>query len=126
MATSLEQHLRVLEAFLRKDGDAPAWSRVLLVEDSRINYGAIAKIPGEALQAVDTFSLRFSELVRHGYAWINLVGNGILEDALIVSVENPRESSGAALDKVAVNVSGPYFDRSGAKRWDLAGRFEFC
>jgi hypothetical protein len=124
MATSLQDHVHALEAFLRKDGDAPAWSQVLIIEDRLIGHGVVTKIPRNALQPVEAFGPRFSELANRGYGWINLVGNGICENALIVSVETPREPTGAPLDKVAVNVSGPYFERDGSKRWDLAGRVE--
>jgi len=93
MARALAQHLRELETFLRRDGDAPEWTGILIVEDSEIVHGARTRIPRSSLLTPDEFSSRFDELVARGYGWINLVGNGLLDGKLLVSVEIPHESS---------------------------------
>ena len=87
---------------------------------------SIARIRREALWSPEDFSRQFAELVRVGYGWINLVGNGLLQDRLLVSVELPRESSGISAEMVQVIVSGPYLDPAGNKIWHLEGRVELA
>src|SRR5690348_6714025 len=119
MATSLSSHLLDLQAFLRELSPAPGWSRVLLVEDSEIIRGTRSKVARSSLREPPAFSDRFDELARRGFPWINLVGNGILGGALIVSVETPRASTGTAIEHVAVNLSGPTKATREDGRWDL-------
>ena len=122
MATDFAHHLRELEAFLRKDGDAPSWDDVQVVMDSDITHGPSMTIAESALHVPEQFSPKFDELVLRGYGWINLVGNGLIDGKLLVSLEVPRESSGIQSEQVHVNLSGPYRDASGRKRWNLEGR----
>ena len=122
VASTLAHHLLDLEAFLRRDGDAPCWHGLLIVEDNEIIHGPRTTIRRSSLQAPDSFSSRFDELVALGYSWINLVGIGILDGRLIVSLEAPRQPSGLPASQVAVVTSGPYLDSSGKKVWDISGR----
>ena len=124
MASTLAHHLLELEAFLRRDGDAPEWAGVLIVEDAEMLHGARRTIRRSSLRTPHEYSSRFDELVAYGFGWINHVGNGVLDRQLIVSLETPRQSSGVPTSQVAVNVSGPYFDRAGKKAWDLSSRFD--
>jgi hypothetical protein len=124
MASTLAFHLSSLEAHLRQDGDAPSWSRILIVEDAHLHHGTPMRVPRAALHDPGEFRDRFEALVARGYGWINLVGNGVLGDALVVSVEMPRDPTGIASSEVPVNLSGPYFQATGAKQWDLSGRLE--
>lgn len=123
MASTLAHHLRELEAFLRREGDAPEWTAILIVEDTEITHGPRTKIPRSSLHTPNDFASRFDELVARGYGWINLVGNGVLDGKLIVSVEIPRESSGLASTDVPVMTCGPNFDSS-KWGWDLSDRVQ--
>jgi hypothetical protein len=124
MASTLAHHLRELEAFLRRHGDAPEWTGILIVEDGEITYGPRTRIPRSSLQTPNNFASRFDELVARGYGWINLVGNGVVEGKLIVSLETPRQSSDLPASQVPVIVSGPPCDSSGKQRWKLWDRVD--
>lgn len=124
MASTLTDHLRDLEAFLRREGDAPEWTGILIIEDTEITHGPRTKIPRSSLLTPNDFASRFDKLVARGYGWMNLVGNGVLDRKLIVSLEIPRESSDLPASKVPVIVAGPNFDSSGRKIWDLSDRVE--
>jgi len=80
------------------------------------NLNEITLIPKSKLYSIESYSKRFEELLDKGYSWINLVGNGVKDGNLIVSVELPKRPVGVIKEKISVNLSGPYRDRSG-KIW---------
>ena len=125
MATALAQHIRSLEAFLRALHDAPDWSRVLIAEDLDIAPGKKATVARSSLRDEVQFAERFEELARRGYSWINLSGYGVLDEALIVSVVVPRQTSNIPFEHVSVNLSGPMqFVRD--SHWDLSPHVEIA
>ncbi len=124
MATILIDHLAILEAFLKREGDAPEWTDIRIVEDHDISYGTVTIIPQASIQRPEDYASRFETLVRLGYSWINLVGNGVFNGTLLVSVEIPRESSKLTAADVSVNVSGPYFNSDGTKHWYIEDKIK--
>lgn len=124
MATILIDHLANLEAFLQRGGDAPEWTDIRIVQDRDINHGPVTTIPKASIQRPEDFASRFGILVGLGYSWINLVGNGVLNGTLLVSVEIPREPSGHAIADVLVNYSGPYLNGDGTKHWHIEDKIK--
>ncbi len=117
------EHIKRLEEWLRRDGDAPQWEGIVIAENYFIGSEENpTKIPAPDLQSVDAYAARFEEILRRGYSWVNLVGNGLLGEKLLVTVEYPKQTCGASMEQVSVNLSGPYSDKTGQKSWNIEHR----
>ena len=117
----LTEHLARLEDWLRRSGEAPTWTGVRFVESS--HYGPTDTIPTSALRTVEAFEPRFEALFQAGYSWINLSALSVLDGALLVSVELPRDTSSVPHGLTSVNLSGPPLDsKTGARVWDASVR----
>jgi hypothetical protein len=122
--SALTEHLGRLEAWLRRNGDAPAWWSVRIVESAEIKYGLTDEIPQRAMKTAESYAPRFERLLAAGYAWINLSALGVLGEHLLVCVELPREPVGILAGRTSVNLSGPPLDaRTRACIWDASVRF---
>lgn len=124
MATSLSNHVAELEEWLRKRDGAPQWDDVKIVLDSDIQHDSVSTIAVDSINSPTEFSAEFAKLVDRGYRWINLSGLGVLNGALMISVELPRQGEGTPPQHVSVNYSGPKRSVSEKRGWDLAETFE--
>lgn len=59
-----------------------------------------------ALSELDEYRPRFADLLARRFSWINLHALGLLNAALVVSVELPSSASGTS-PRTSVNLSGP-------------------
>lgn len=118
---TLALHLERLATWLRRDGRAPPWRVVRLVESGAIKWSAISTIPRGALHSVADYETRFGALLAMGYSWINLSALGVIDGELLVCVELPRDPTGA-FGHTSVNLSGPAFDLAGKPVWDASLR----
>jgi len=108
-----------LEKWLKDKGDAPEWKEILLIEDSEMQHGISIIVPQKALKSPEEYAQRFEELLNRGYDWINLVGNGVLNNKLLVSIEFPKDPKRVPVDKISVNLSGPHIGSNGKLQWYL-------
>jgi hypothetical protein len=123
--SSLTDELERLTTWLRRNGDAPTWSASRIVESSRIQYGPTDRIPSAALFTVEAYEPRFEQLLSAGYGWINLSALGVMDDALLVCVELPRDATGVPRGRTQVVLSGPPIDvRTRALVWDASTRMQ--
>ena len=119
--SALAEHVDRLETWLRRDGTAPAWRAVLLVEAKDITWGAVSLIPQSAIHSIIEYGARFDSLLAKGHAWLNLSAVGVLAEELVVCVEVPRDAVGA-YGRTSVNLSGPSLNAAGGKVWDVLER----
>lgn len=83
----------------------PQWSSVRVTETLR--HASV----GEPCDVGETFSIeayrpRFTELCTRGWPWINLSAVGLLDGALLLSIEVPNMEPGGSR-WTSVNLSGP-------------------
>jgi hypothetical protein len=118
--SALAEHLARLEAWLRRDAGAPAWTAIRLVESDAIKYGVRDQIPRSKLFSVADYEPRFEQHLAAGHSWLNLSALGVLDTILLVCVERPRVPVGA-FGHTSVNLSGPRLDvRTGRPSWDAS------
>jgi hypothetical protein len=120
--SSLADHLERLSAWLRRDGTAPRWRGVRLIEAKDVVWGAVSMIPESATRSMSEYEARFDALLAVGYAWLNLSALGVLAGQLLVCVELPRDPVGA-YGRTSVNLSGPPLDMAGGPVWDASVRY---
>jgi hypothetical protein len=101
---TLEEYFDSLSKWLSSHG-VPAWNNVLFSEDLRIDPFNKKSLNQSEFTSLTEFSDRFNELLKEGHNWLNLGALGILNGALIVSVEKPKFNAGSAT--TSVNQSGP-------------------
>ena len=116
----LNTHIERIKMNLKEYSDVPEWDRILIIEDEYIKHGDRTEIQKDLLITPENYNQKFDELLSEGYGWINLVINGIINKALILSVEIPAATSDVPPSKVSVNLSGPYSDKDGTLRWDIS------
>lgn len=101
----------------------PAFDEIRLFDhsDARVTWAARAgySMPQASLHTIDEVAARFDEYLRAGYAWLNLSVVGLSGSQLVLSIELPRESTGAPPGLTSVNFSGPRLDPATmAPVWD--------
>ncbi len=116
----LRKSVDELATWLQSRG-APAWSEVALFEvshETRFDCTATNQerihIRKTELHSLESYEVRFEQLLNQGHSWINLSGFGVLGAILVVLVEIPRESVSAR--QTFVNFSGPPVTRG----WDAS------
>jgi hypothetical protein len=102
----------------------PKWSRVLLGENLEIAAHMATKIARSSLHDASRFSERFDEIARSGVSRINIVGHGVLNDALVVSIETPRQASAPSGGHTSVLFAGPMRFIRLTEDWNLSACFE--
>ena len=118
----LKKHFDRLTYFMKEWGAPFSWSRVLFVEDTSITHGLPSFIPSVALISMNDYAHIFDNHLNAGHEWINMHALGILDDALLVSVELPRYKNNVPRAFVSVNFSGPAM-LNGKSLWDASDKF---
>lgn len=110
---TLGEYIGRLLAWVDSLHPIPPWHSQLVLDtsDPMVRWvaedGGFWQCPERALQPPDSFAGKFDELLRVGYAWINLSVYGIFDDDLIIGIELPSEPVGVPPGRTSVNFSGP-------------------
>jgi len=107
--STLAVHLEQLDAWLASLPGAPHWAGHLIAERGYVAPGEDGRqilIAPEPPRLATDYAPRFAELLRAGYAWINLNGAGVAHGRLLVGVEVPQ-ATGLPAGSTRVNLSGP-------------------
>src|SRR5208337_1368660 len=105
----LHLHLDRLLRSLRDAGLQPPSQDFRIVELPQEGLGRFST-HRDALHTPSDYAIRFNELLRAGYRWINLSCYGVYDVHLIVAVELPGVDDQSPLmpgRHTAVNLSGP-------------------
>ena len=121
--SDLDRHLQFLKTII-EGWNAPSWSRILITENASVSYDPVSSekfcVSRAKLVEPEQYSSRFDELLDRGYSWIHLNVAGILEGALLIIIELPRQTCGAPRERVAVNFGGPTLYVREDPSWDLS------
>lgn len=118
------QKITELASWLDRDGNAPCWSSVLVLEDPNFDFGIRSTVPRDRFQTVEQYEQRFAELLGKGFNWINVSAFSLYNSFLIVRIEFPRVEGILPEDKVPIMYSGPWCDSQGNPIWDISNTFK--
>ena len=113
----LRLHLGRLSAWLRSDLNATEWESILIAERLFLEPDRRLLLSADAIWTPAQYAERFAQHARAGYSWINLETIGLLNSALVTSIDLPRASTG--LSRTQVLLSGPMRFVSDGPGWSL-------
>ncbi|MBU1219478.1 hypothetical protein KKF34_01680 [Myxococcota bacterium] len=104
---SINLALKKLLEYLLELQIYPPTQNVSIVEISgEFDKNGRLSVGRDMLLDPDVYEARFEEIMRIGYAWINISCYGLYEDKLVVGIELP-ESMPQNPVKTSINYSGP-------------------
>ena len=118
----LAWYLAELQRFVRALDGAPSWHVARVVDGLSVHPADVRRIARASLVGLEAYESRFRELVTSGCPWINLSAIGLLDGALIISVE--RSPDRHATRTASVNLSGAATFVRAIPGWDLSDILE--
>ncbi|HET8925679.1 MAG TPA: hypothetical protein VFN26_22035 [Candidatus Acidoferrum sp.] len=120
--SALSNHLDRLLALLEDCGLHPPSRDVRIVEISqirRVSPDGTVHVRRDELRSPLDYEARFDELLRTGYAWLNVSCYGVHDGFLIVAIEVPGPRTLYPGCPTSVNLSGPE-NRVLDQEWNVA------